>query len=60
MVSNYEVSQILKLHSHRRARTRRLTEFLLEMDKPSNQGLNDAVLLDGMNPSLGGPSTAMC
>lgn len=30
---------------------------MLEMDKPSNQGLNDAVFLDGKNLSLGSPST---
>lgn len=57
MVSNYEVSQILKQHSHRRARAGRLTHFMLVMDKPSNQGLNDAVLLHCMNLSLGCPST---
>lgn len=56
MVSNHEVSQILKQHSHGRARARGLTHFMLEMDNPSNQGLNDAVF-HGRNLSLGSPST---
>lgn len=33
---------------------------MLEMDKRSNQRLNDAALLDGMNLSLGSPSTPTC